>query len=111
MATIEQTRVMRTYRVELIDPTSGPVNQADVNLSFMVNAEGNPVDDQGRDITDVRAYVELQKRLRRLATMRKVPVTHKDLDTYDWQVRIVKARLVKVNVDETTGLVVKGERK
>lgn len=110
MSIIEQTRLMRTYRVELIGP-SGPAGKADVNLSFIVDAENNPVDHEGRPITDLRAHVELQRRLRRLAGRNEVPVTHNDLDVCDWQVSIVRARLVKVPVFETTGRAVKGGSK
>jgi hypothetical protein len=104
-----QTRLMRTYRVTLTNSET-VVGQADVNLSFTVDAAGNPIDDQGREITDLKAYVELQGRLRRLAGRKQVPVTHAELDACDWQVKVVRARLVKIETDET-GRPVRSQKK
>lgn len=94
-----QRRLMRTYRVELLDPTVGPVNRADVNLSFAVDGDCNPVDEHGRPVGDVTAYAELTKRLRKLAQTKRVAVTTAELndDRLTWAVKIVRWRFVDVD--------------
>lgn len=102
---INEPRVMVTYRVELVEPEGTTVNTADVNLSFRLGPDNEPVDETGRPIDDVRAYIELGRRLRRLAATNRVRVTVEELDDdhLDWKPTIVRQRFVTVPVDAETG--------
>lgn len=109
-ATTSQNRIMQTYRVDLLLSDGTVFKSADVNLSFMLDADNSPLDSNGRPLGDAVAAVELVRRLRKLAKAKRIPVTNEDLDACDWSApRIVRQRFVTVEVDET-GRAVKGVR-
>lgn len=97
-----QTRIMRTYRVELapIEGDSPPV-EAEVNLSYEVD-DLDAVDSNGQVVEplSLQAKIEAIRRLRKLAETQRTRVSVADIDRSDFDVQLLRQRFVTVELDE-----------
>lgn len=92
-----QDRIMRTYEVHLDGATET------VNLSYELNDRLDAVDSDGRVVpaASIAASIEVMKRLRKLAAVGRTSVTGEQIETADWDVRMVRSCFVRVPVDES----------